>query len=49
MKAIDAGLRDPTNRGTAKAGMILGILGTVFIVLAVALFAVIVIAVLLDA
>ncbi len=49
MKAIDAGLRDPTNRGTAKAGMILGIVGTVFIVLAIALFVVIVIAVLLDA
>ena len=49
MKAIDAGLRDPTNRGTAKAGMILGIVGTGFIVLAIALFVVIVIAVLFGA
>jgi len=46
MKAIDAGLRDPTNRGTAKAGMILGIIGTVFIVFAIAVYVVIVIAVL---
>ena len=49
MKAIDAGLRNPTNRGTAKAGMVLGIVGTIFTVLVVALFAVAVIVVLSGA
>ena len=29
VRAIDAGRRDPTNRGTANAGRILGIVGTV--------------------
>jgi hypothetical protein len=29
VQAIDAGRRDPTNRGTANAGRILGIVGTV--------------------
>jgi len=29
--AIDAGRRDPTNRGSANAGKILGIIGTVFL------------------
>lgn len=31
LKAIDAGLRPPENRGTANAGKILGIIGTVFL------------------
>jgi hypothetical protein len=29
VRAIDAGRRDPSNRGTANAGRILGIVGTV--------------------
>ncbi len=49
IKAIDGGLRDPANRGRAKAGMILGIVGTVFIVLGIAFFALIVFAIFLDA
>ena len=43
LAAIDAGRRDPSNRGTANAGRILGIIGTVllavgvvFVVLAIA-------------
>jgi hypothetical protein len=31
VKAIDEGRRDPTNRGSANAGKILGIVGTVFL------------------
>ena len=31
VKAIDGGRRDPTNRGSANAGKILGIVGTVFL------------------
>lgn len=31
VRAIDAGRRDPTNRSTANAGRILGIIGTVLI------------------
>lgn len=31
LKAIDSGRRDPANRGTANAGKILGIVGTVFL------------------
>ena len=31
LEAIDAGRRAPQNRGTAKAGRILGIIGTVFL------------------
>jgi hypothetical protein len=33
IEAIDAGRRPPDNRGTANAGRILGIVGTVFLVL----------------
>ena len=32
VQAIDAGRRDPTNRGSANAGKILGIIGTVFLI-----------------
>ncbi len=39
LAAIDAGSRPPGNRGMAKAGRLLGILGTVLIVGAMALFA----------
>lgn len=35
LKAIDDGMRDPANRGTANAGKILGIIGSVFLALAV--------------
>jgi Mn2+/Fe2+ NRAMP family transporter len=35
VKAIDAGRRNPENRGTAQAGKILGIVGTVFLALGV--------------
>lgn len=35
LEAIDAGRRDPTNRGTANAGKILGIISTVLLVVAV--------------
>jgi hypothetical protein len=31
VKAIDEGRRDPTNRGTANAGRILGIVGTILL------------------
>ena len=31
LKAIDAGRRSPQNRGTANVGRILGIVGTVFL------------------
>lgn len=31
VRSIDAGRRDPSNRGTANAGRILGIVGTVFL------------------
>ena len=35
LKAIDAGRRPPENRGTANAGKILGIIGTVLLGLAI--------------
>lgn len=35
LAAIDNGLRDPTNRGSANAGKILGMIGTIFLVIAV--------------
>ena len=35
LAAIDAGLRDPNQRGTAKAGQIVGIIATVIMVLAI--------------
>jgi hypothetical protein len=38
IRAIDAGLRDPANRGVALAGQVMGIIGTVLLVLAVAFF-----------
>jgi len=31
VRAIDAGRRDPANRGTAQAGKVLGIVGTVLL------------------
>jgi uncharacterized membrane protein YjgN (DUF898 family) len=31
LAAIDSGMRDPSNRGTANAGKILGIVGTVLL------------------
>ena len=34
---IDAGLMDPTGRGTTQAGMVLGIIGTVLIIVQVGL------------
>jgi uncharacterized Tic20 family protein len=34
-KAIDEGRRDPANRGVAVAGWVLGIIGTIFLILAV--------------
>jgi len=37
VRAIDAGRRDPTNRGTANAGRILGIVGTVLMGLGIIL------------
>ena len=37
VRAIDAGRRDPTNRGTANAGRILGIEGTVLMGLGIIL------------
>jgi len=37
VRAIDAGRRDPTNRGTANAGRILGIIGTVLMGLGIIL------------
>ena len=38
IRAIDEGRRDPTNRGTAVAGKVLGIIGTVLIALALLVF-----------
>jgi uncharacterized membrane protein YjgN (DUF898 family) len=35
LRAIDAGRRDPANRGTANAGRILGIVGTVLLIIGV--------------
>jgi hypothetical protein len=35
IKAIDEGRRNPANRGQAVAGKVLGIIGTVFLVLAI--------------
>lgn len=40
VRAIDAGRRDPTNRGTANAGRILGIIGTVLMGLGIILLVV---------
>jgi hypothetical protein len=36
VSAVDAGRRDPANRGVALAGQIMGIIGTVLLVVAVA-------------
>jgi hypothetical protein len=45
--AIDTGRRDPAGRGTANAGRILGIIGTVFLILGVvALFGFLIVALL---
>lgn len=35
LRAIDAGRRDPSNRGTAQAGRILGIVGTALIAIGI--------------
>lgn len=35
LKAIDAGRRDPSNRGTARAAQVLGIIGSLILVAAV--------------
>lgn len=35
IQAIDAGRRDPANRGTANAGRIVGIVATVFLAIAI--------------
>lgn len=37
LQAIDSGRRPPENRGTAKAAKVLGIIGTVFLLLGVLL------------
>ena len=34
-KAIDEGRRDPSNRGQAVAGWVLGIIGTIFLIIGV--------------
>lgn len=38
LAAIDAGRRDPANRSSANAGKILGIIGTVFLIVGVVFF-----------
>jgi hypothetical protein len=38
VRAVDAGRRDPANRGVALAGQVMGIIGTVLLVLGVAFF-----------
>ncbi len=38
LAAIDAGLRPPENRGTANAGRILGIVGTVLLAIGILVF-----------
>jgi len=43
IKAIDAGQRNPANRSTAQAGKILGIIGTVFLIIGVAVLVVLLI------
>ncbi|HLE94783.1 MAG TPA: DUF4190 domain-containing protein [Acidimicrobiia bacterium] len=43
MQAIDAGRRPPENRGTANAAKILGIVGTVLVVIAIALILLVVV------
>lgn len=35
LAGIDSGLRDPANRGTAKASQVLGIIGTIFLVIGI--------------
>lgn len=40
LEAIDAGRRSPENRGTAKAGKVLGIIGTVLMALSILLLVV---------
>jgi len=35
LEAIDSGRRPPENRGTANAGKILGIIGTIFLAIAI--------------
>ena len=45
LKGIDAGRRDPANRGLANAGKILGIIGTVLIVVLVGFLVITVVAV----
>ena len=42
VRAIDAGRRDPANRGTANAGRILGIIGTVLAAIGIILVIVLV-------
>ena len=43
-KAIDAGRRDPANRGLAVAGWVLGIIGTIFLIIGVVVGVIVVIA-----
>jgi hypothetical protein len=43
VRAVDAGRRDPSNRGVALAGQIMGIIGTVLLVLGVALFIILIV------
>ncbi len=49
VKAIDAGRRDPSNRGMAQAGKIVGIVGSVILVLIIGLFAIAILAAVLSA
>lgn len=46
LQAIDAGRRNPDNRGTANAGRILGIVGTVLMAIGILVFILLVVGVL---
>lgn len=43
VKAIDAGRRDPSNRGMAQAGRIIGIVGSVLLALGILLFVILIV------
>jgi hypothetical protein len=43
IRAVDAGLRNPSNRGLAVVGKIMGIIGTIFLILGIVILVVVII------
>jgi hypothetical protein len=43
IRGVDAGRRNPSNRGLAVAGKIMGIIGTIFLILGIVIFVVVII------